>query len=75
MFEGTPQIMAVDIGLTSAYLRLDDFQSLPACTHQIAQPTEQDRIFQKNFSGWVCTELGGIRDVMVQSPAVKQTQH
>jgi len=65
MFEGTPQILAVDIGPANAYLRLEDFQSLPACTHQIAQPTEQDRIVQKNFSGWVCTELEGIRDAMV----------
>jgi hypothetical protein len=65
MFEATPQILAVDIGPTYAYPRLDDFQSLPACTPQIAQPTEQDGIFQNTFSGWVCTKLEGIRDAMV----------
>jgi hypothetical protein len=33
MFEETPQILAVDIGPRNAYLRIEDFQSLPACTH------------------------------------------
>jgi hypothetical protein len=64
-FEETPQILAVDIGPTNAYLRIEDFQSLPACTRRIAQPTVQGGIFQNAFSGWVWTEFENIRHALV----------